>query len=52
MAKYRFGDSEIAHFITFGVVNWIDALSRPLYKDIFVESLRYCQKEKGLRLYA
>ena len=50
--KYRFGDSEIAHFITFAVVNWIDALSRPLYKDIFVESLRYCQKEKGLRLYA
>ena len=50
--KYRFGDSEIAHFITFGVINWIDALSRPLYKDIIIDSLRYCQKEKGLVLYA
>ena len=54
--KYRFGDSEIAHFITFVPIaigiNWIGALSRPLYKDIFVESLCYCQKEKGLRLYA
>ena len=50
--RYRFGDSEISHFITFAVVNWIDALSRPSYKDIVVESLKYCQLEKGLRLHA
>jgi REP element-mobilizing transposase RayT len=46
--RYRFGDSEYPHFITFAVVNWIDALSRPAYKDIIVESLKYCQQEKGL----
>jgi putative transposase len=46
--RYRFGDNEYPHFITFAVINWIDALSRPLYKDIIVESLKYCQKEKGL----
>ena len=50
--RYRFGDSEFPHFITFAVVNWIDALSRPLYKNIVVESLRYCKKEKGLQLHA
>jgi REP element-mobilizing transposase RayT len=50
--RYRFGDSEYAHFITFGVVNWIDALSRPLYKNIIVESLKHCPNEKGLRLHA
>ena len=33
--RYRFGDSQYPHFITFAVVNWIDALSRPVYKDIF-----------------
>src|SRR5215210_1865958 len=48
--RYRFGDSEYAHFITFAVVNWIDALSRPLYKDIIVESLKFRQREKGLVL--
>ncbi len=32
--RYRFGDSQYPHFITFAVVNWIDALSRPVYKDI------------------
>ena len=46
--RHRFGDNEYPHFITFAVINWIDALSRPLYKDIIVESLKYCQKEKGL----
>src|SRR3954454_7735006 len=46
--RYRFGDGEYPHFITFAVVNWIDALSRPLYKDIIIESLKYCQSEKGL----
>src|SRR5215210_2716536 len=46
--RYRFGDSQYPHFITFAVINWIDALSRPLYKDIIVESLKYCQQEKGL----
>ena len=30
------------------VINWIDALSRPLYKDVVVESLKHCQLEKGL----
>ena len=46
--RYRFGDSQYPHFITFAVVNWIDALSRPLYKDIVVDRLKYCQQEKGL----
>ena len=29
-------------------MNWIDALSRPVYKDILVDSLKHCQQEKGL----
>ena len=32
--RYRFGDNKYPHFITFAVINWIDALSRPLYKDL------------------
>ncbi|MEQ9426088.1 MAG: transposase, partial [Cyclobacteriaceae bacterium] len=31
---------------------WIDVFSRKSYRDIVVDSLRYCQKEKGLELYA
>jgi len=51
-SKYVISDHQAPHFITFATVQWVDALSRPLYKDIIVESLRYCQNEKGLILYA
>ena len=33
-------------------MGWVDALSRPAYKDIVVESLAHCQREKGLELFA
>ena len=51
-SKYKIGDSAIPHFITSTVVGWVDALSRPLYKDIILESLVYCMDNKGLRLHA
>jgi REP element-mobilizing transposase RayT len=50
--KYKVGDNELAHFVTFSVVNWIDALTRTTYKEIIIESLQYCIKEKGLVLHA
>jgi|GEM_PF-415648 len=30
----------------------VDIFSRPFYKHIIIESLQYCQKEKGLLIYA
>jgi len=50
--RYRFGDSSIPHFITYSVVEWVDALSRPVYKDIVVKSLQHCISQKGLILHA
>src|SRR5690606_36064550 len=50
--KYKIHDQSKLYFITFATVEWIDVLTRPLYKDIIVESLKFCQKEKGLELYA
>lgn len=49
--KYKFHDPEGLYFISFATVGWIDVLTRPDYKDIVVESLRYCQDKKGLLLY-
>lgn len=51
-SKYKPGEDAIAHFVTFAVVGWIDVFSREHYKEIFINSLQYCQKEKGLTLYA
>lgn len=51
-SKYRIHDSQEIYFITFAVVEWVDALSRPYYKDIILDSLKYCQQNKGLVIYA
>ncbi|MEQ8304852.1 MAG: transposase [Cyclobacteriaceae bacterium] len=51
-SKYKISDHRKPHFITFATVEWVDALSRPIYKDVVIESLAYCQKEKGLVLFA
>lgn len=51
-SKYRINDHQSPHFISFATVQWVDALTRPVYKDIILESLKYCQKEKGLIVYA
>lgn len=40
------------HFVTFSVVGWVDVFSRESYKEIFVNSLKYCQEHKGLNLHA
>jgi len=50
--RYRFGDNEKPHFITFAVVNWIDVFSREAYTQIVLESLQFCILKKGLRLHA
>lgn len=51
-SKYTIIDHQAPHFITFAVVEWVDALSRPHYKDIVIDSLKYCILEKGMLLYA
>ncbi|WP_421827154.1 hypothetical protein [Larkinella sp.] len=43
---------DYAYFLTLTVVDWVDVFTRPVYKDIIVDSLRYCQQHKGLELYA
>lgn len=50
--NYKISDQNQLHFISFAVVNWIDVFTRPIYKDIVVESLNYCIKHKGLEVYA
>ena len=39
-------------FLTFATVGWVDVFTRKIYKDILIDSLAYCQKEKGLELYS
>ena len=49
---YKIRNQAAIHFITFAVVEWIDVFTRKDYSDIILESIRFCQKEKGLLLHS
>ncbi len=50
--KYRIGAQRNAHFVTFTVVKWIDFFIRNEYREVFLNSVRYCQEHKALEVYA
>lgn len=51
-SKYKIGDGQYAHFVTFTVVNWIDVFTRDEYRSIIIDSLNYCVQHKGLLVHA
>jgi putative transposase len=50
--KYKIGVDHVPHFITCTVTNWIDIFTRRLYKDIVIDSLKFCCNHKGMKLHA
>ncbi|GGE31212.1 REP-associated tyrosine transposase [Psychroflexus planctonicus] len=50
--KYKATTSEDAYFITMTTVGWIDVFTRLNQKYIIINSLQYCQQNKGLEIYA
>ncbi|GAB0157118.1 hypothetical protein CHRYSEOSP005_23870 [Chryseobacterium sp. Alg-005] len=50
--NYKFHNPEGLYFISFAVVGWLDVFIRNEYKDLLLESLRFCQKKKGLEIHA
>jgi len=50
--SYQIKNQAAVYYLTFQVVGWADVFTRKSYKDIIIESLAYCIKEKGLELFA
>lgn len=50
--NYKFHNPEGLYFVSFAVVEWLDVFTRNEYKDILLQSLSYCQKEKGMEIIA
>ena len=48
---YIIRDQEKIHFITATVIDWIDVFTRKSYKDVIIECLAFCIKNKGMLLY-
>jgi REP element-mobilizing transposase RayT len=49
---YKFKDQTKPYFITFTTVNWIDLFTRKAFCEVVIDSIKYCQKTKGLIVYA
>lgn len=49
---YQIDNQAAMYFLTLTVVEWADVFTRDRYRRIIIESLDYCRKEKGLKIYA
>ncbi len=49
--KYKIFDQVKPYFLTLTVVGWVDLFTRKSHKMTIIDSLSYCQKEKGLEIY-
>ena len=49
---YAIRDQFKPHFVTFTVTDWVDVFTRKEYADVIIDSMKYCQKSKGLILFS
>ncbi|MEZ4983563.1 MAG: transposase [Saprospiraceae bacterium] len=52
MGGHKITSQQGLHFLTFTVVGWVDVFTHRAYRDIVIDSLKYCVAEKELNLYA
>jgi REP element-mobilizing transposase RayT len=50
--KYRIKDNDKAYFITMTTVGWVDVFTRKEQKLQLINSIKYCQKNKELVVFA
>ena len=50
--RYLISDQHATYFITCTVIYWIDLFTRQRYRDIVVDSLNYCIREKYLIVHS
>jgi REP element-mobilizing transposase RayT len=48
---YKIRNQKEIHFVSFAVVEWVDVFTRKEYRDTLLDSLRFCQESKQLRLH-
>jgi REP element-mobilizing transposase RayT len=47
----RIEDQYAMHFFTPTIVDWVDVFTRKIYREIIMDSLDFCIKNKGLKLF-
>ncbi len=49
---YQIENQSACYFLTLLVVDWVDVFTRQRYRDIIIDSLKFCRQNKGLEIYA
>ncbi len=52
MRKHKIQQQFELHYLTLTIVGWVDIFTRKIYRDLIIDSLKYCQIQKGLEIYA
>src|SRR6188768_3060920 len=50
--RYLITDQNACYFLTLTIVAWIDVFIRQAYKQIIVDSLNFCIRQKGLIVFS
>jgi len=50
--RYKILQPNRLNFLTLTIVDWIDLFTRATYSEIILDSLRFCQQNKELVVYA
>ena len=50
--NYKFHNPAGVYFISFAVVQRLDVFTRNEYKQVIIDRFQYCQKEKGMEIFA
>ena len=50
--RYKIRDQHGLTYLTCSITGWVDLFSRQVYRDIVLQSWRYCQLNKGFQLHA
>ena len=49
---YKIRNQCALHFLTFSIMGWVDIFSRQRYRDIILDSLKFCRQNKALQVGA
>ena len=49
---YTIKNQWAVHYVTFTVHQWVDVFTRSAYTEILLNSIKHCQKNRGLEVYA
>ena len=51
-SRYKIINEGQLYFITSTIIQWIPVFNNEKYFDLIIDSLNFCRKEKGLKIYA